>query len=68
MEVAGGCRGIACARRGANVDGRCRCVDVSAGSGGVEVSTTGTTVYYGSVRSGKANLSCVKIVGVGTTA
>ena len=63
-----GRRGILCARRGANVDGRCHRVDVSAGSGGDEVYPTGTTVYYGSVRAGEANFSSVKVVGVGTTA
>ena len=44
LEVTGGCGGIACVSRGSNVDGRCRLVGASTGSGGGEVYTTGTTV------------------------
>ena len=57
-----------CVRHGANVDGRCCRVDVSAGSVGGEVYPTGTTVYYVSVHVVEANLACVKVVEVGTTA
>ena len=56
-----------CARHGANIDGRCRRVDVIAESGGGEVYTTGTTVYYGSVCAGEAKFFSVKVAGVGTT-
>ena len=67
MEVTGGCGGIAFARRGANVDGRCRRVDVSAGRGGGEVYTSITTVYYRSVRDWADSVACVRFVRVGTT-
>ena len=56
-----------CASRGANVDRRCRRVDVSAGSRWGEVYITGTNVYYESVRYGEANVTCVRFVWVGTT-
>ena len=68
MEVTGDCGGIACASHGANVGGRCRRVDVIAVSVGGEVYTTFTTVYYGNVRDGEANVACVRFVGVGTVA
>ena len=68
MEVPGGCGGLSCSIRGAIVDGRCRSVDVSTGSGGGKVYPTDTTIYYDSVCVGGANFACVKVVGVGTTA
>ena len=68
MEVTGRCGGIACASRGANVDGRCHRVDVSAWSGGGKVYTAGTTVYYAIVRDWEDSVDCVRFVGVDTTA
>ena len=68
MEVKVVFGGIAFASRGANLYGRGCCVDVSAGSGGGEVYTTGTTVYYVSFRDGGGNFACVRFVGVVTTA
>ena len=68
LEVIGGCGCIACARHGANIDERCRHVGVSAGSGGGDVYTAGTTVYYESVRDGQDSVACVSFVKVGTTA
>ena len=56
-----------CALHGANIDGRCRRADVIAESGGGEVYTTGTTVYYGSFCSREAKFFSVKVAGVGTT-
>ena len=56
-----------CAGRSANVDGRCRHFDVSAGSGGGEVYNSGTTVYYSSVCYGEDSVTYVRYVGVGTT-
>ena len=67
LEVTGGCGDISCASRSDNVHGRCRRFDVSAGSGGGEVYTAGTTVYYGIVRDGEDSVACDRFVGVGTT-
>ena len=68
MDVTGDCGCIAYYRSSANIAGRCRRVDVSAGSGGGEVYTNGTTVCYDSVCDGEDSVACVRFVGVGTTA
>ena len=67
LEVTGSCGCIAYARRGANFDGGYHHVDVSAGSRGGEVYTTGTTVCYGSDRGIEDSVACIRFVGVGTT-
>ena len=55
-----------CARCSANIDGRCRRIDASAGSSRGEVYPTGNTVYYVIVCSGEATFFSVKVAGVGT--